>query len=713
MKHPRPLLNVLLIASVLATPGGCRLHQGQDFAACVPEGCYEQVASEIDYPAESGCTDCLDGELFGAVQPRTVLTDAPPEYWDVPLEEVIQLALSNSRVLRDLGGAVVKAPGATQTTWDAAIAETDPRSGVEAALAAFDAQFTTSLFFEENDRALNNVFFGGGTRLLQQDASVFQAQITKRAVTGSEFTLRHNVDYDANNAPGNVFSSAWNTNIEAEIRHPLLQGSGTQFNRIAGPSRTPGEYNGVLIARINQDVALSDFEVAVRDMVSNLENAYWDLYFGYRDLDSKIAARDAALDTWRKIYALYESGRRGGEAEKEAQSREQFFRFQEEVQNGLSGQLLDGTRTGNGSSGGTFRASGGVLVAERRLRLLIGLPPSDGRLLRPSDEPAMVKINFDWDQAVAEASTRRAELRRQKWQIRRRELELIASKNHLLPRLDMVGRYRFRGFGDDLLGSNEVTPIGFENSYDNLASGDFQEWQLGIELSVPIGYRRAHAATRHAELRLSRERALLSDQQRQVIHEVADAIAEMDRVFIVSQTSYNRLVASRQQLGAVQAAYEADKAPLDLFLDAQRRVAEGESRYYRSLAEYAVAAKNVHFVKGTLLEYDGIYLAEGAWPSKAHVDAARLEADRSDPRPLNYASSKAPVVSRGPFPQVREHATSLPANSFYVEELEEMPAPAPALAPAPVPSPRMSDESMPDESMSDESGSLNNPFRDE
>ena len=106
----------------------------------------------------------------------------------------------------------------------------------------------------------------------------------------------------------------------------------------------------MLVARINTDVALTDFEIAVRDLVSNVENAYWDLYYGYRDLDAKVKARDAALDTWRKIYALYETGRRGGEAEKEAQAREQYFRFQEDVQTALSGEILDGTRVGNGSA---------------------------------------------------------------------------------------------------------------------------------------------------------------------------------------------------------------------------------------------------------------------------------------------------------------------------------------------------------------------------
>jgi outer membrane protein TolC len=662
------------MAAVMVLCGGCLWKGSRSFENCAPRGAYERVASEIEYPVESGRTAMEADPSLASPHPWTIDTQGTPEYWDVSLEEVIRLALANSKVMRDLGGAVVRAPATTRTTLDPALAETDPRFGIEAALSQFDAQFLTSTYWEKNDRALNNEFFGGGTRLLQQDVGVFQTAITKRAATGSRFTIRHNVDYDANNAPGNRFLSAWNANVEAEIRHPFLQGSGTQYNRIAGLDSVPGVYSGVLLARLNADVALNDFEIAVRDLVSNVENAYWDLYFGYRVLDARVRARDAALDTWRTIYALYEVERRGGEAEKEAQAREQYFRFQQDVQNALSGEPYESTRNWNGLPSGAFRTTGGVLMAERRLRLLMGLPPSDCKLLRPIDEPVLAKIEFDWCQVSEEATTRRAELRRQKWQVRRRELELVASKNHLLPRLDGVARYRWRGFGDDLFPRGAAPPppdTRFDGAYSNLTSGDFQEWQLGFELSMPIGFRQAHVAARNAELLLARERAILQDQQREVVHEAADAIAETDRAYTVLQTSYNRLVASRDQLGAVQTAYESDKAPLDLFLDAQRRLAEAEIEYYLNRSRYSLATKNVHFVKGTLLEYDGVYLAEGPWPGEAYHDAAKREAARSRPVPLNYASSQAPRVSRGPYDQQSQPV--LPLHGAAGIEEEELP----------------------------------------
>ena len=630
------------------------------------------IASQVEYPVQQcACTD----EGWAAVEPLTLASTDQINYWDLKLEEVVQIALAESKVIRDLGGAVVRAPANALTHWDPAVVETDPRFGMDAALSAFDAELTASVFGEKNDRALNNEFFGGGTRLFDQDLVVAQAQLAKRAATGSQFAFRHYVDYDSNNAPANLFSSAYNTRVEAEMRHPLLQGGGITFNRIAGPNNVPGLYNGILIARVNTDVELADFEIAVRDLVSNLENAYWDLYFAYRDLDAKIAARDGALATWRRIHALYKAGRRGGESEKEAQAREQFYRFQEDVQNALSGRLVDGTAVNNGSSGGTFRGAGGVQVAERRLRMLMGLPPSDGRMIRTADEPVTAPVHFDWTEITLESLVQRVELRRQRFVARRYELEWIASKNFLLPRLDAVGRYRWRGFGDDLIHSDTTGRPRFDNAYADLTSGDFQEWQLGLELNVPIGFRREFAAVRNAELLLCRARAVLKEQEHLVLHDAAAALAEFERAAIVAQTAASRLDAARTQLESVGAAFDNDKAPLDLLLESQRLLGDAESRYYRALAEYAIAIKNVHYSKGSLLDYDGVQLSEGGWPAKAYQDAAERESNRGRPRPLNYASSRAPLVSQGAYDQQSlVHEQYLPAG-------EAVPEPPPEVAP--------------------------------
>ena len=37
----------------------------------------------------------------------------------------------------------------------------------------------------------------------------------------------------------------------------------------------------------------------MRDYVSNVESAYWELYFAYGDLDAKLTAQNASLKIWQ------------------------------------------------------------------------------------------------------------------------------------------------------------------------------------------------------------------------------------------------------------------------------------------------------------------------------------------------------------------------------------------------------------------------------
>ncbi len=645
-------LNATMIVLIIALPGCTRHHlTGWIHRAPAPP-LAGPAATDIEYP------DVQAAHADPGGDPLTIHDDGPREYWDLSLQEAVQITLQQSKVLRDLGGSVLQSPDNKQSVYSPAVTETDPRFGVEAALSAFDAAFSTSAFFEKNDRQINNSSFppnnggiGNANPFLKQDLIAVSSDITKKSATGTEYTMRHTIDYDYNNSPLNLQTQgefgAWDVALESEVRHPLLRGGGVEYNRVVGPNGSIGAFNGVLIARINSDISLADFEIGVRNLISDVENAYWELYFAYRDLDAKIAARARALETWRRIHALYTLGRQGGEAAKEAQAREQYFRLEEDVQNALTGKVIEK------SASNTFRGLGGVHANERRLRLIMGIPTNDGRLIRPSQEPVTAKVSFAWNEAVTAAMMDRSELRRQQWRIKRRELELNASRQFLLPQLDAVGRYRWRGYGRNLISGNGEKPIR-DNAYEGLLNGGFQEWQLGFELSYPVGFRQAHAQIRNAQLNLAREVAVLETQELEIVHDLASAFGEIERAYTVAQTNYNRRLASKEQLAALEAAYdtadENQKARLlDLLLDAQRRLADAESRFYRSLAEYSVAIKQVHFHQGSLLTYNGIQLSEGRWRSKAYRDAGERERRRHAHWNLtNYIVHKPLTVSSGP-----------------------------------------------------------------
>ena len=557
--------------------------------------------------------------------PRTLASDLPEDdesqYWNLSLQEAINYGLMNSRVLNDLGGTVLRNPDSIPTNMMSSIVQSDPRFGIEGTLSAYDARFNFRNSLENNDTAFNNLFLSGGNngRTFTQQLNTTTTEIVKQTVTGGQLAARNVTIYDKNTAPSNLFPYSWTTFYEAEARQSLLQGSGLNFNRIAGPNGLPGFYNGVVIARIRSDISQAEFEVALRDYLSNVANAYCDLHFAYRDLASKVDLRDLALEVYGLYKSRIDSGVNSDEAYRLAQVREQYYRFQEDVENALTGRRVDGTRTNNGTIPGTFRSGSGVYLAERRLRLLIGVPTSDSRLIRPSDEATRVNMVHDWEVVKTEALMRRPELQRQKFQIKKAEMELVASRNYLKPRLDVVGRYRVRGFGEDLLGygadTSSSNPVDrFNNAYGNLATGQFQESQIGLEYSMPIGYRQGCAAVAHAELRVARERAVLFEQERQVIHDVGNAVADLVRSYTVTQTAWERRRAASEYLEGLTNKIrlrDFGSVHLEQWLEAQRRFAEADTQYHLALCEHQIALKNVNYEKGSLLEYCNVRPIEG------------------------------------------------------------------------------------------------------
>ncbi|MEL7498542.1 MAG: TolC family protein [Planctomycetota bacterium] len=630
---------------------------------------------KISSPADCDL-DCLpeDTAHLDSISPNALADYSSISYSPISLADCIQRALADSEVFRKLGGTIVSQPGSVDTALDPALAFTDPLIGEQAALSAFDANVAASLFFENNDRPFNNQFSGDTNGLLKQDLGEYRMEINKLAATGTLFTARQTINYDNNNQAGNRFQgSAWEAIVDAGFRHPLLQGSGTMFNRIAGPSQTPGQYNGVLIARTNTEIGMAEFQESVREFIANVENAYWDLYYAYRELDAQTDARDAAYEVYKRTEALAKSQRIPGL--ELASAKEQYLRFEAAIIESLEGRTIDGTQANSGMTGGSFRRTVGVRVAERRLRYLVGMAITDGTLLQPNEVPSQAAIVFDWDQSVQSAVTRRPETLRQRWLLKQKELELTASRNFLKPRLDIVGNYRFRGLGKDLAGGDQPLRLDIlrneqeSSALRDLGSGDFQEVQIGGEFRMPVGYRQANAAVRNAELSVQRARKVLEEQERKILLDLSNAIGEARRAHSAMDIAQRRFEAAVQYRDQAAERVSTNRAQMDVLLEAQRRILEAQLQYINAEVEYTQAIKNVHFERATYLQYHGIVLQESQSDAKAYADAQNRYSRRSSM--LNYVVRDAAIGQQpgGDAEMIETDGAIVDENGMPVETL--------------------------------------------
>jgi outer membrane protein TolC len=633
-------------------------------------------AADVDQPQLA--------EVANALPPLTISNSENFKIWDLSVEDCLSIALQNSKVIKNIGAqtrnidqrsqtstldSLLFRPESVTTIYDPAIFESDPQTGVEAALSDFDTQFTTQAFYQKTDRPqnINQVAFPFVPVVLLQDLAQVDIQMQKKSATGTIFTARSQTIYDNNNRGfGRNLPSDWFQALEAEAKMPLMRGRGVAINRLP-----------VILSRMRTDVSLAEFEQAVRQLMRDLEFTYWDLNAQYRTLETAKIGRDSTLRSWRDTNVKLSEG--NATIQEEAQAREQYFFFRSQVEQSLRD----------------------VYTTENQLRFLMGLAASDGRLIRPSDEPSTARVDFDWSEIHNEALVRSADLRRQKWLIKQREIQLIAARNQLLPQLNVTAMYRWLGLGDHFGLGQDRTGINFPNpgsqAWDELTEGRYQESKIGLEFVPPkIGARKELSGVRNAELAVARSRAQLEDMELNVSHTLASAVRDLDTQYQLAQTHFNRLGASEREVNAVETVYregaaEAGKRPtLDLVLDAQRRRANAQTDYFRAVANYNKAIAEVHFRKGSLLEYNGVQLAEGPWPKKAYWDALGHARERDAGIYLNYGYTRPKVMSRGPIRQDMDTDDGTRGATPKIFQGEEGKEPAPEIdepLPAPKPAP--------------------------
>jgi outer membrane protein TolC len=467
--------------------------------------------------------------------------------------------------------------------------------------------------------------------------------LSKRMATGGIVSARSQSIYSSNNilAPSiaRAFPRDYSQVLEFQVQHPLLRGRGTSVNRIP-----------VVLARINEDLSLVDFEERVRNLVRDVEFAYWDLYQSYWNVENARIARDSAAKAY---HIAYEKLQKGAAGTTEAQAKYTYHDFQAQLDAALAG-------------GAALGGDPGLFGREQTLRILMGWASSDGRLIRPSDKPAIGMAQFDFDESINETLSRSVDLRRQRWIIKQRELELLSAKNQMLANVDLSFIYRFVGVGTSLLdkGGNGEFPQNPTNkpaepppsAWEELLSGQYQEAAVRMDfLPNPVGARRASNDVRNKQLTLARDHALLEEKEIAATHRISQVLRELNSNYIQMTEQLAALSAADRWVKLYQEKFNAGDAGaeqiMDLLLRAQQSRANAGRNYARALSEYNKSIVEVHMLKGSLLEYNNISLEEGLWPEKAYWDSSERTRERSASRSLPTGASRPSLSSRGELPQ--------------------------------------------------------------
>lgn len=354
---------------------------------------------------------------------------------------------------------------------------------------------------KQEEAAFDVVGFGEGTisedfrpsnpedSVVERDANnsrSVNAGIRGRYQTGTDYEIRTSLERRRNNNGGrlpageNQFDPPGEPTFSLSVTQNILKNFGRRINTTA-----------IRVARNNRRISSSLFQDRVINVVSDIENFYWELIFAIQDLEVKKKSLVLARNLIRRNKIQVEVGTLAAieiiQAEASVAIRE--------------ADLITAERL--------------IRDNDDRLKRALNLPKNfrawDVRIL-PTDTPNVIRRAPDIQKSYGKALKDRPDYAQAKLDIENKNIQVKFAKNQLLPTLDLTGSIALNGLSD------ELGKAGF------FGRGEFYKWVVGFRVEFPLRNRAAKSTLTRAKLETAQALLSLKNREQQILLEVREAV---------------------------------------------------------------------------------------------------------------------------------------------------------------------------------------------
>lgn len=449
-------------------------------------------------------------------------------------------------------------------------------TGIQEAKGAFDTNSFLQSKFEHANDPVGNVLTTGGAGRFKQDQWTVEGGLRKKFVSGAEVTLSQQLGNVDNNSIYFVPNPQSTAKLSLSVVQPLLKGAGVTYNRSI-----------IQIARLDSQVAMSEFVRQSESHLLEITRTYWALY----------AARVTYLQKARLVEET-------GKVTDELRARQQVDAKQTQLfraQSALAERRSDLVRT-----------EAAVRNAQDRLRALTSDPEllnSPESELIPGDRLILSSSPVDPQAAAQSALRNRPEINQAFLQLRAATIRENMSKNELLPELNLV----LQGSLGGLTGDDMITANGREFTEGGPGYG------IGFVLSFPLENNIARARHERRQIETRQQINQVKTTIDSVLLEVKVSAREVATAYRETQAKYEAVRAFTEDLTTLEARRKLqdlrDESQisnyLDTVLDAQDRRAAAEEEFIRAAANYQISIVNLERAKGHLLAFSDVSIIRG------------------------------------------------------------------------------------------------------
>jgi outer membrane protein len=543
-RHARALLAVL--GSAFPVPGALAQLVPAPATAAAPVMPVEESDGLTPLPEVSDAEPAFGlSQLHGLERPRSPVADIleaePPV---TPYADPLSLEDAIARALDANFDIQIQRLNTNVTTEGEQIARAgyDPTLTVSASTGQFQ---TTRATVDAN----GNIIPASGVRTDTEQARV---SLTQRIPLGTTITGTSRVNRTERNIETfSSFNPAYDSDIGILIRQPLLRGAGATINNSA-----------IERARLGSDRARADFTARVFTVVRDVEIAYSLLALARE----QVGIRAFSLEVRKKLLEENRARRDTGVAT-------DLEVLQAEV--GVASAARD-----------LLLARQTARDREDELLRLLGHENFEhpvGPVALPPEAAPPVDIALSLERARANTPEYFSALA----SIRQQEIDVRTAKNNRLPQLDLSAGAGY---------SSTDPSLGEARS--GLWDGDGYDWQVGLSLSIPWGFREERARLRQARAGRDREEVRLAQVEQDILVSVRNAVRALE-------TNVENLRLSTLTVQLSQREFEVEKARYDSGLSTFRRVQEAQSAFDQARVAEIQAKVNLRVAQANLDRLEG------------------------------------------------------------------------------------------------------------
>src|ERR1044072_6515472 len=488
-------------------------------------------------------------------------------------------------------------------------------------------------------------------RISSQQSSRWGAQGTSSMTSTTTYSWSPSVQKQFGRGGGNYFlqfqnqhtntsnsfsllNPFYSSNLSLVVTQPLWRNRSIDNNR-----------RQIRIQRKRLDQSDADFRQKTIDVITRVQQAYWELVFALRDQQNQLANLNLSRESLRNVEAQIAAGAKAPLERAEVQ-----------------------TELANRETG-LYSAIQNVAIAENNLKVLIFKDPRNpewSAQLTPTDTPKFDTNPVNLPDALKAARDNRPELRRLRLQNDINDIDLTYFKNQTKPQIDLVGTLALTGLAGKnvqpiipdgtqvplinidspltdpnaflfeqirraqiALGqaaptiplvpvqANNVTSNligGYGRDLRNLIGGDTRNITIGAAISFPLKNKTAEANLAGARIQKEQLQASMRSQEQIIEVDVRNSAQAVESARQRALSAREARTNAEMQLEGEQRLYQVGRSTTFLLFQRENALANARASELRAETDYNKALADLQRATSTTLRVNNVVVESPVVP---------------------------------------------------------------------------------------------------